>query len=124
MQELPGSNAKNEFFQAKIEGLVDEYFPIKSYSIKSTDDPWISDHYRKESRKTRKEYKKNGKSERYFRLKEENKVELSKLKKNWYDKECSKITTPGVVSYNALKNLNRPECPKSWNVLNLAPEKS
>ena len=106
--------------------MLDKFFPLKSYSVKNTDDPWITDHYRKESRKCRNEYKKNGKSERYMKLKAENKEELAGLKKVFYDKECSKLTTPGshAISFNALKKFNTPSRPSSFSVLQLYPEKS
>ena len=100
------------------------HFPLKSYSVKSTDDPWVTDHYRKEARKCREEYKKNGKSERYYRLKRENKAELAEDKKKLYDRECGKLTAGGAhaVAFNALKRINKPSCPKPWKVTSLYPD--
>ena len=63
----------------------------------------------------------NGKSERYFKLRKENDEELKQLQINYYDRECERLTTPGAVSYNALKNLNTPMRPSNWNPLLLYP---
>ena len=115
------SSSKTEVFQNRIMELMDRLlFPLKSYSVRSTDNPWITDHYRKECRKRRVEYRKNGRTERYYRLKRENEEELAVLKKIFYDKECSKMTTPGVISYNALKNINTPTRDKLWSLLRLS----
>ena len=94
---------------------MDKFFPYKSYAVKSTDDPWVSQHYKKESRKRRREYKLHGKSERYQKLKRENEEELAEAKKNFYNIECEKITSgTRVVSFNAIKNVNTPSRPKPW----------
>ena len=69
--ELSTANEKTAFLHERIELLMNKYFPLKTYSVKSTDDPWITDHLRKEMRKRNIEYKKNGKSERFLKLKAE-----------------------------------------------------
>ena len=115
----PTSSAKTLILHNKVEQLMNKYFPLKEYSVRSTDDPWITDHYRKEERKRRLEYQRNGRSAKWHALKRENKSELYQLKKNFYGKECSKMTTPGAISYNALKHINTPSRPKAWNPMQL-----
>ena len=50
---------------------------------------------------------------------------MAKAKKNFYDKECSKMTTPGfhAISFNALKHINKPSRQKPWNVMELFSDK-
>ena len=115
------ASEKTEILHKVIGLLMDKYFPIKSYSIKSTDKPWITDHARKEMKKRNTEYKLNGRTEKYHRLKKENETEIKGLKKNWYKKECDKLMTPGAISYNAIKNLNTATRPKNFRVMDLFP---
>ena len=51
----PDANSKVNVLHGRIGLLFDQYFPLKSYSRKSTDAPWVTDHYKKEARKTRLE---------------------------------------------------------------------
>ena len=119
--ELGNASSKVEHLHSVINGLMDKFFPLKEYSIRSTDHPWITDHYRKEVRKRRLEWRRNGRSEKYHRLKKENDVEFKELKLNFYEKECQKLTIPGAVPFSALKHINTPNRPKPWNVLDLFP---
>ena len=114
---------KTRVLHDRINQLMDRFFPLRTYSVKSTDDPWISQHYKKEARKRRKEYKLHGKSAKFKRLQKENNEELSEAKKEFYIKECNKLTTPGshVVSFNAIKHVNTPSRPKPWQPANLFP---
>ena len=116
-----GATNKTKILHERIVYLMDVYFPLKQYSVKSTDDPWVTDHFRKEKRKEKEEYKKNGRTEKYYKLKKTNRAELAKSKEHFYNKECGKMTTPGshAISFNALKNINKPSRPKSWNVMDM-----
>ena len=58
------ASEKTVILHERINYLMDKFFPLKSYSVKSTDKPWVNDHSRKEMRKRKVEYRKNGKSER------------------------------------------------------------
>ena len=61
MELIVGACAKNEFFQAKIELMMDTFFPIKTYISKSTDDPYITDWIRKLIKKRNTSIKRMGK---------------------------------------------------------------
>ena len=71
------------------------------------------------------EDRKNGRTEKFHRLKKENREELSSAKKYFYNKECEKLTSAGshVVSFNALKHINVPSKPKPWQPQQMYPEK-
>ena len=113
-------------FQSKIEFLVDKHFPIKTRSVKSTDDPWITDWIRALIRRRKKEYRKNERSLRWKKLKLMCDTEIRLSKSRYYDKECKKMTTPGAhrVAFHALKNLNKARRQKPWSIMELYPEKS
>ena len=55
LEELTSADEMNEYFQARVEELVDLHFPIKSFSVKDTDDPWITDWLRNKIKRRNKE---------------------------------------------------------------------
>ena len=68
MQEMNGAEEMNEFFQTRVEEMMDRYFPVKTYTVKNTDDPWITAWIKKKMKRKMTEYKLNGKSELYNAL--------------------------------------------------------
>ena len=55
-----GANEKNQFVQSKIGKLVDTHFPIKTFTVKSTEDPWVTVWLKKKIKRSNTEYRKNG----------------------------------------------------------------
>ena len=118
------SDEKTEMFHAIIERLKDEYFPLKMSKIRDDEDPWITDYLRKLLNKKKKEFGKNGKSERYERLCGIAEQRTSEAKNAYYDREVEKIHGGNRnIAYAALKNLKSAERPKGWSLSELDPEK-
>ena len=65
--------------------MVDTYFPVVNRSVKSTDDPWITDEIRSVLKKKSVEYKKNGRSVLYYELRSKARELMAKGKKDYYD---------------------------------------
>ena len=123
--DTPGASATEltGVLHSHINRLVGRHFPIVSRSVKSTDKPWITDKFRRLDRRKRKEYYRNGRSLRYGCLKADALEELNRGKKEYYRKECGRLTTPGShkVPFNALKNLGQPWKNENWKITDLYP---
>ena len=118
------ASALTDIFQGVVGTLVDKHFPIRTRTVKSTDDPWINDRIRRLIRRRKKEYRKNGRSLRWKRLKAECEREIAAAKKDYYNGECTKMTTKGAhkVAFNALKNINKPYRQSRWDISELYQE--
>ena len=110
-------------FHAIVERFKDECFPLKVRKRREDEDPWITDYLRKLGNKKRREYGKNGKSNRWHQLTELWDVRLRESREAYYDREVNKITESKdkrSLAYTALKNLRCPEKPKSWSLADLS----
>ena len=123
--EIVGAHEKNEFFQSKIELLVDRFFPVKTFSAKSTDNPWITEWIKKKIKRRNREYRLHGKSDKWYALDQEITADMKVLKRDYFSKECKKLTTRGAhrIPFNALKNLKTPNRAEPWSILDLYSDK-
>ena len=67
--------------------------------------PWITDEARSILNKKNIEYRKNGRSEEYYRLRNKAREVIARDKKCYYDRECNRMSQKDShrVSFNALK---------------------
>ena len=100
IESLQGSNEKNEWFHSLLVQMIDEFFPIKTYTVKSTDNPWVTDWLKLKIRKRNNEYRKNGKSELFLKLKKEVATDLKELKKGFFDSECENYPRMDHTKYH------------------------
>ena len=96
----------------------------RNRAVKSTDDPWINDDIRNVVERRRKEYRENGRSPRWHWLKGVGLEKMAVQKKNYYKRECDRMTERGAhkMSFMALKNINRPDSDTRWTILELYPD--
>ena len=71
-------NEQVENFQAKVVTKLETIFPTKKIRISSSDKPYITSELKKIDRRKKKEYRKNGKSVKYIKLKNEFDFKLKK----------------------------------------------
>ena len=108
-------------FESYTCGLVDELFPVITCRRRSNEKPWITRGMRRLARRKRREYRLNGKSQRWFRL-QERMDELMADSKLMY---VERVKAGGQRAYfNAIKQLNCKEKPREWEVSSLFPEAS
>ena len=124
LQNRNGPEEKTEFLHGIIEKLKNKCFPLKTVKIRDDEDPWVTEHLRRVINKKRREYGKNGKSPRYFRLSDAVEVGLSESRSAYYDRELQKMSSAGRgLAYTALRNLKSAERPKSWSLADLDKQK-
>ena len=124
--EISGADGRNEFFYGIIMTLMDKYFPIKSFKVKNTDLPWMTDWLRNKIKRRNKLYKETGKSDAWRVLKLEIIRDLETLKKAYFNKECQKLSEPGShrISFSALKNLKCSGKQEEWVVFDMYQDMS
>ena len=86
--------------------MVDHFLPQKTVTITNFDQPWMNDNLKQLVRKRKREYTKNGKSQKYFELKE--KFTNGKLKeiKKYKDKVTKEVVEGKRGSvYKAIRKL-------------------
>ena len=74
---------KTELLQAEVLGAINRYLPEKIIKIASDDSPWFTQPLKKLSRKKRREYNKNRRSEKYIRLCRLYEENISKAKRKY-----------------------------------------
>ena len=66
----------------RIGRLTDMCFPKKSYKIRSTDHPWITDQIRKMIRRRKRQYKRKKRSKKWHEIKIETDAAIKKARRN------------------------------------------
>ena len=112
--------------QMVLDGYVEECFPQKIRTIRSTDDPWISIGIRKKIRLGKRVFKKEGRSRRWKELKRITDVKIAESKSKYYEKirKTSKETNDISLYYRVVSALKNHEAPKRWDPRALFPGKT
>ena len=121
-----GSNSKATSFQMVLDRLIDKHFPTKTFKRKSTDLPWMNDTARKKIRRKRGCFRAEGRSERWWALREDLEEYLERRRLVFLDKERKKMTGPDASRqfYKNVKAYQTAERPKAFDVRNILPDKS
>ena len=119
---LLGPNLAKDF-HTKICNMVDQHFPYKTITFKSTEDPWINDYIRKAIGRRKAIYKAEGRSEKWKEQKTRADDLIATAKEGYYRKELDKIKQNGPckIAYKALRNISAPDRPKEWSIEDLRP---
>ena len=67
--QAEGSNKKAQMYQDAVTGAMEDFFPLITVRRKSSDCPWINNRVRKLIRRRRGIYRREGRSEKWRRLK-------------------------------------------------------
>ena len=78
-----------ETFQSIVKEKIDDIFPLKTFTISPSDEPWTTFKMKKLKQLRMKEYKKNGKSYNYNNLLKEFKVERKKALNQYINKNVN-----------------------------------
>ena len=127
IEKEDGVEKKTAFLHNKIEGLKDLCFPMKRTRIRSDEDPWITDHIRKLTKKRNATFQQDGREESWKVLRDEVRDKMELSKKAYYDREVDKImnsTNKKALAFTALKNINCAGKPKTWSVTDMDRSKS
>ena len=93
-------------FENILKSNLESCFPLKTKKLSSHDKPFITSELKDIDRKRNREYKRNGKSEKYFHLKEKFELKYKAASKRYLAKSLESLQTskPGRA-YTVLKNL-------------------
>lgn len=107
-----------------INRITDECIPWKTWKVRSTDDPWISDDIRRAIRRRKRCYRKNKRSSRWAALKAEKTKIIREAKEAFYQGAVNKMKEAEScqLPYRALKDLAVPDWPQPWTVNACGPE--
>ena len=106
--------------------LLNECFPEKVLTVKDSDDPWITMEIRRLIKRRNREYKKHGKTPKWYRLKKiiAEKIDISKNNFLEKGKENAKKKRDSSGYYKVVNCLKDGEAPKSFNIRSLQPDMS
>ena len=92
--------------QKILDKKIDQIFPVKTVRYSPSDKPWITGELKKLARKRKKEYRKNGKSEKYLNLKSDFDDKFKKAMSDYMEKNISDIKSSNPSkAYSLLKIL-------------------
>ena len=97
---------KTEIFQNMLMAEVERFFPKVKKHVTSDDQPFCNEKIKKLKRSKAREYRKSGKSKKWFELNKKYKKEVSKAKQSYYRNivEDLKVSNPAKW-YSSLKRL-------------------
>ena len=80
----PTSTESAEELRKTLDGFLDAAFPVKTHTVRSTDDPWIYIGIRKKIRLRKRIFKKEGRSQRWKRIKHITEEKIKEKKKEYF----------------------------------------
>ena len=113
-----------EKFTCVIEKIMDEAYPWRKTKHRNTDDPWIDD-VRKNVRKRKKIFAKEGCSVKWKEAKKRTDLMIQRRKKKHYTKfqEIAKNTCDPALYYKIVNRLKDTEKPDKFDIMLMRPEK-
>ena len=92
-----------------FEDKMNKYFPKKQIKFSNSDLPFITSDIKYYDRRMKREYRKKGRSEKYYQLKEKYDRKFKNAAKNYLQKNVTdlKMSNPGK-SYSILKRMGAP----------------
>ena len=103
-----GDNTTNQAYKLQdlLQNKMNEYFPTKSVKVSQKDKKWINSELKKLDRAKKREWCKNGKSNRYIKLKKEFDRKYKEASEKYLDKNVRELkdSDPGRA-YATLKKM-------------------
>ena len=115
-----------EALRVCLDELIADCFPAVTVRIKSSDHPWITKAVKKQIRRRKRVFAREGRSEKWKKLKKETEELIKKKKAEYFEKIKQKTLNArnAKAYYIAVKMLNCKEVPEVWNVRVLFPGKT
>ena len=116
-----GSDEKAVAYQRKIDWV----FPVRHVKRKSTDLPWINRAVKKQIRRRKEVYRKEGRSDLWKMLKRATDELIKKRKKMYMDLKKQQLTASDANQsfFRLVKAFNTPEKAQTFDVRSLQPGK-
>ena len=121
-----GSNNKATAYQDAVTGAMEQCFPLITVRRKSTDCPWINNRIRKLISRRKGIYIREGRSQRWKRLKRVT-DELIKKRRNTYldsQRQCLLVEDARRNFFRNVKAFQAKERPKAFDPMDLFPGKN
>ena len=121
-------SSSTDRLQSLLSAYTESCFPRRKITIKSVDKPWMTERIRRETRRKRLIYRREGRSDRWWR--QENKTgELIRARKiNFADGVKTSVKEAGNMRayYQAIKKLQVADGPSSpaWSIQQMFPGRS
>ena len=111
-------------FVQYIDAKMDEYFPVKRFKSKATDDPWMSPHILQKIKTRMKTYLKEKRSDKWKDQKKQTDRLIKDAKKKYYEEflEKSKVSNKPSMYYNMVNRLKNISKAEHFEVNSLYPD--
>ena len=106
-------NKKVRLMNEILTNITEQSFPEKTFTIKSSDAPWITRELRRMIRKRKRRLKKYGRDEVWRRLKREIEQKIEEEKKKWFErqKEAALLKRDSASYYRAVNDIKMVKPP-------------
>ena len=126
LDDIEDVDQKTEAFVSEIEGKMNELYPFKKITAKSTDPPWMTPLIKRRIKSRKKTYRREERGTRWRVRKKETAKLVREAKKKFYNRYvdlAKKSNDPGLY-YRAVHSLKEKEAPKPFSVTDLFQGKS
>ena len=123
-KELPTMNDPDKYVEALHSVIVrtsERFLPWKEDKIRSTDQPWVTSEFRKKVKQRKRIYRRTGRGPPWKKLKRKCDKLKRKARSAFYRREVEKMKQPGIVPFQAIKNIKDSERPEDWALTDLFP---
>ena len=105
-----------------ITSLIDNCFPLKTITIKSSDQPWYNNGIRKAVKKRKRHFKRYGRDKRWHELKKKTEQLIENAKQKFYEegKASAKAKNDPSTYYKLVGKLKDGEAPEQFDIKNHA----
>ena len=124
--EKENATASADALNSLLRDFVEQSFPLRNRTIKSSDAPWVDRKVRRLSNRKRRIYRAEGKSRKYYDVSRECEAAIKDAKVLYLDKVEVKVQTAknSKEFYIAVKLLNTKDAPVRWCISSMYPDKT
>ena len=126
VRSAPSSSAAALALHQTLTRLLDQCFPWKEFTIKSTDPPWMNGDIRRCSKRKRRCFRLHGRGPEYRELEKQMDRLLKKAKGEFFENIKHELLENGDVRdyHKAVKRFSSKEAPVPWDLRIMMPGKS
>ena len=121
--ESKSTTAKVKAFQSILDAMMDRHFELKTTTRALNDPPWFNDSVKKQIKKRRKVYDRQGRSKKWKAMKAKTDEICRKLCGSYLERQKNILTAPDAARsfYRNVKSYNSKEKPPAFDVKTLYP---
>ena len=123
LRDKPDTSSKADYLARELDGAMERFFPMKTTTKLESDPPWINDEVRRQVKKRRKIYNREGRSFTWKQMKKRTRALIRRRAKNYMEGQKKVLLGPDAIRnfYKNVRAYKSKEKPPNFEPQSLYP---